>query len=86
MSYVLYHIKSTEAIKWYVTEKGAKIGTTCSNRNAGCVAYAYASGEEYNSKVVTKIKVKNLMTGLEAEIPSNTPWSCRPDSESYWSS
>ena len=31
------------------------------------------------------IKVRSLMTGQEVEIPSNTPWCCRPDSETYWS-
>lgn len=31
------------------------------------------------------IKVRSLMTGQEVEIPSSTPWCCRPDSETYWS-
>lgn len=31
------------------------------------------------------IKVKSLMSGQEVEIAADTPWSCRPDSESYWS-
>lgn len=32
------------------------------------------------------ITVTNLMTGKEQTIRADTPWSCRPDSESYWSS
>lgn len=30
-------------------------------------------------------KVKNLMTGKDVEIPYNTPLSCDPSSELYWS-
>ena len=29
--------------------------------------------------------VKNLMTGEDVEIPHDTPWSCNPASETYWS-
>jgi len=32
-----------------------------------------------------KITVKNLMTGKDVEIDADTPWCCRPDSETYWS-
>jgi len=55
------------------------------NRNAGSIQYAYASLEDYETKVVTTKKVKSLMTGEEIEIPSNTPLSCDPSSETYWS-
>lgn len=33
----------------------------------------------------TQITVKNLMTGQNIEIDRDTPWSCNPASESYWS-
>ena len=29
--------------------------------------------------------VKNLMTGKDVQIASDTPWCCNPASESYWS-
>lgn len=29
--------------------------------------------------------VKNLMTGEDVMIPSDTPWCCNPASETYWS-
>lgn len=32
-----------------------------------------------------KITVKSLMTGADVEIDADTPWCCRPDSESFWS-
>ena len=33
----------------------------------------------------TKITVKSLMTGGNVEIDRDTPWSCNPASESFWS-
>jgi hypothetical protein len=35
--------------------------------------------------VPTMKTVKNLMTGQDVEIPHDTPWSCNPASETYWS-
>ena len=32
------------------------------------------------------ITVTNLMSGKQVEIPADTPWSCRVDSETYWCS
>jgi len=29
--------------------------------------------------------VKNLMTGKDVQIDRDTPWSCNPASETYWS-
>lgn len=37
---------------------------------------------EYDATYMT---VKNLMTGQDITIPADTPWSCNPASESYWS-
>lgn len=59
---------------------------------------AYLSGKKYprtNYEImeerayaaqVPMIEVVNLMTGKPVTIPADTPWGCRPDSESYWSS
>jgi hypothetical protein len=33
----------------------------------------------------TMVTVKNLMTGKDVQIDRDTPWSCNPASESYWS-
>jgi hypothetical protein len=35
--------------------------------------------------VPTMKKVRNLMSGVEIEIPHDTPRSCDPSSELYWS-
>ena len=29
--------------------------------------------------------VTNLMSGVDIQIPHDTPWSCNPASETYWS-
>lgn len=43
--------------------------------------------DKYNITFAPKyITVTNLMSGQEVQIAADTPWYCRPDSESYWSS
>jgi hypothetical protein len=37
---------------------------------------------EYNPAMMT---VKNLMSGKDVQIPTDTPWCCNPASETYWS-
>lgn len=85
MTYVVYHIKSTQSIKSFNTASAAKRSTTCANRNAGAIEYAYADRETYETRVVRTRRVRNLMTGKEIEIASNTPRCCDPSSELYWS-
>lgn len=46
----------------------------------------YSSKEGYRMEFAPKNKiVKNLMTGQDVEIDADTPWSCNPASETYWS-
>jgi hypothetical protein len=85
MSFVVYHRKSTQMIKTFATESAAKRSKTCMNRNAGSDEYAYTFADIYYKDVVTIKKIRNLMTGKEIEIPSNTPLCCDPSSETYWS-
>ena len=48
--------------------------------------YVVMEETAFDSKFpVGVITVKNLMTGANVEIAEDTPWCCRPDSESYWS-
>lgn len=94
MSYIVYHIISTEKLKTFTTEAGAKRSTTCMNKNAamspyaaqdGVAPYAYTDELNYLTNVVHMKKVTNLISGKEIEIPSNTPHCCDPSSETYWS-
>lgn len=50
----------------------------------GVLAVFYPSGHRFEVVPAT-MKVKNLMTGEEIEIASDTPWCCNPASETYWS-
>ena len=48
------------------------------------VLYPKKDGWRFDVQPATMI-VKNLMTGQDVEIASDTPWCCNPASESYWS-
>jgi len=47
--------------------------------------YAIATEHNYYQHVVKVRTVRNLMTGTDIEIPSNTPASCDPSTEIHWS-
>ena len=66
------------------TEKGAKVLVTKLTKKTGD-QYAYLAAAEYANRVIPTKKVKSLMTGEEIEIPVNTPRSCDPSTETYWS-
>jgi hypothetical protein len=85
MNFVVYHRNSTALIKTFNLESAAKRSKTCMNRNAGSDEYAYTFEDIYYKLVVKTVKVTNLMTGKEVEIPSNTPWHLNPASETFWS-
>jgi hypothetical protein len=46
--------------------------------------YPQKSGWRFDVQPAMKT-VKNLMTGKDVEIASDTPWCCNPASEAYWS-
>lgn len=85
MAFVVYHKASTQLAKIFNAESSAKRSATCMNRNAGADSYAYADVKDYDTLVVKKKVVKNLMTGKDVVIDSNTPRCCDPSSELYWS-
>ncbi len=44
------------------------------------------SGQGFRAEAFPTMKtVKNLMTGVDIQIPHDTPRSCDPSSELYWS-
>jgi hypothetical protein len=44
------------------------------------------SGQGFRAEAFPTMKtVRNLMSGVEIEIPHDTPRSCDPSSELYWS-
>lgn len=84
MAYIVYHRASTVMFKSFTLESAARRSKTCMNRNAGSDEYAYTLDTIYHNEVIKTKRVKNLMTGQEIEIPSNTPRCCDPSSETYW--
>ena len=85
--YVVFHTANPHADKRYFkTAGGAKRSTTCANRNAGREAYAFMEETFFALKYPVGMKVvKNLMSGKDVQIASDTPWCCNPASETYWS-
>lgn len=46
--------------------------------------WALADAEYFHRVIEKRRVVKNLMTGADVEITANTPRSCDPSSELYW--
>lgn len=80
MTYIVYHTKTLRAEKEYTYQKAAinylaKLGE----------GYSVTDKATFLSIPVPMKKVRNLMSGIEIEIPVNTPRCCDPSSELYWS-
>ena len=85
--FVVFDTRNPHADKRYFkSASGAKRATTCANRNAGKTVYEAMEETFFALKHPVGMKtVKNLMTGEDVQIPEDTPWSCNPASETYWS-
>lgn len=88
--FVVYRIDQVVTVgRQFETLGGARRSASCMNRNAGAQKYAAAEYDEYidlrNATRGSTKKVRNLVTGEEIEIDSDTPRSCDPSSELYWS-
>lgn len=70
----------------YDTARGAKIACTRLNKEWATSCFKVMTNEQFDYYYPTKMKkVKNLMSGVEIEIPEDTPLCCDPSSETYWS-
>ncbi len=89
--YIVYNVRSTMELARYQSLGWARRrANKMNNRNPAyrpeyMPAYDVATLEYYNTKVVGMKTVRNLMTGEEVSIPTNTPRSCDPSSELYHS-
>lgn len=84
MTFVVYHVVSTQADRTYLAEYHARNRVRKLNHGSWA-AYAYTTSANYFANVVKMKKVVNLMSGKEVEIPSNTPRCLDVSSELYWS-
>jgi hypothetical protein len=86
MGYIVYHINGRRSIKWYRTERGAKIGCTVMNRNANDFAYGVMEETAFNAVYNQKVAVKNMMSGKDVYInEQDVGGPCDPSTERYWS-
>lgn len=90
MSYVIYHCDTTEIFRHprdyvssYETELGAKIAR---GRFALDPDIWLIADQRVFSTLIEKHETKvNLITGTKFSQSVNTPLSCDPSSETYWS-
>ena len=79
-TYIVYETDTMRPVREYTYEKSAI------NFLAKCGAgFSVTDKATFLSTPVPTKKVRNLMTGVEIEIPVDTPRSCDPSSELYWS-
>jgi hypothetical protein len=91
--FTVYHVASTMASKEFYFEHHAKAHVAKLNernaryypKDAAGTAYAYATVEDYRTKIVYMVTKRNMMSGKEYQEPSNTPGYLSPASEAYWS-
>ena len=96
MSFVVYNLSSTAFLRvfrngfWqdaiYKTQGGATraLNSAVSAGRVQVGELGILPMSEFK-KIEKKRNVKNLMTGLDVEISVNTPASCDPSTETYWS-
>lgn len=93
MSYVVVNVDSKVRVRHprtgretYRTKAAADAALTRYCTQAGYTRnmLAVMSYAEYRAQV-PMITVINLMSGKPVEIAADTPWSCNPSSEAYWS-
>jgi hypothetical protein len=55
-------------------------------REVLAIADLYPATKGWRFEYVPTMKtVRNLMSGVDIQIPHDTPWACNPSSETYWS-
>lgn len=72
--------------EYFKTRSAANAGRTryAKAKNVQVDDYHVLTGDEYRAQVPMK-RVQNLMSREWIEIPADTPASCDPSCETYWS-
>ena len=93
MAYVIVNRKTKLGVRHprtgrtsYSTQSAAQAALTRLAKTHEAVSsdWVLMSTCDYTAQV-PMIAVKSLMTGVEVQISADTPWSCNPSSETYWS-
>ena len=97
MSYIVYHTESTVIPRMkrgygsqsFATERAAKAALTRALRDGkidGVRAdYSIADSRTFHDSIEKEVERVNLMSGNKYMERVNTPISCSPASETYWS-
>lgn len=94
MAYVVYAVDSTQIAtpkpygkEYYATEGAAKAAKTRMEKSKRWAGRELAVAEltTYRTLIEKMVKRVNLMSGKEYYESVNTPNSCSPASETYWS-
>lgn len=80
-TFFVYRVSDRVVVKTFKYRKVAEKWAA----TLGPEVYAAVDSDSFFKLPVPMMKVKNLMTGEEIEIPADTPWCCNPASEAYWS-
>lgn len=64
----------------FVNKRAAYVSNDGPMFDWGC-----ADAEYFHSMIEARVWKRNLMTGADVELTANTPRSCDPSSELYWS-
>lgn len=92
----VYEKDSTRIVKGYKTQAAAQAAITRAHNkyakkhigqheNDPLFTWAMADSKYYHLMIERKVVKRNLMTGEEFTTSVNTPRSCDPSSELYWS-
>ena len=90
MSYVVYNTTTTRLLNrnYYKTPAAAKAALTREAKADTTMIrseYAVAETEDFYDNIEKTVERVNLMSGEKFRERANTPHSCSPASETYWS-
>ena len=93
MSFIIYNIETTRYLdgkdKLHNTESAAKRYLTLAVKNGAGILkrdeYAIADAIDFHNDIEKLVTRTNLMSQLKYQERVNTPISCSPASETYWS-
>ena len=79
--------KTAPACKAWITRKQKEFlrGEPFVSDGGPLFDWGYADAEYFHEYIEKTRTVRNLMTGAEVRIRANTPRSCDPSTELYWS-
>lgn len=80
-------VKTASAAKAWITRKQHEFlrnRSLCVSNDGPLFDWGYADAEYFSKHIEKTRTVRNLMTGAPVTLTANTPRSCDPSSELYW--